>query len=161
MASERYDWYVEERLESLAIMHLTRRPDLKVIHEVRQRGRVADLLVEIVDSDRPGWKTFGVELKGAKSPTTAEQAGEAMSELLPRFLDEHGEPTFPYCLFYFTMDDGQGYVTWIAEPVMRAGSPKLLYHRRSACTPLDRAALDRLVEQVRAWYEAYHTAIRA
>jgi hypothetical protein len=161
VAGKRYDWYVEERVESLAIMHLTRRPDLRVIREVRERDRVVDLLVEILDSDRPSWKTFGVELKGTKAPASMEEANKVMGLSLRRFLDTYGEPTFPYCLFYFTMDDGQGYVTWIAEPVMREGRPKLLYHRTSDCAPLDRGALDRVVEQVQAWYEAYHTAIKA
>ena len=161
MARNRFDWYVDERLESLAIMHLTRRADLNVIREIRERGRLVDLVVEIIDSNRPGWKTFGVELKGSKSPVTVDEADKVMGEFLRRFLDAHGEPTFPYCLFYFTMDDGQGYVTWIAEPVMRAGSPKLLYHRTSACAALDRKALDRIVDQVQAWYGAYHSAIRA
>ena len=80
---------------------------------------------------------------------------------LRRFLDTYGDPTFPYCLFYFTMDDGRGYVTWIAEPVLKEGCPKLLYHRASACRPLDRGALDRVVEQIQAWYEAYQSAIKA
>src|SRR5262249_50377285 len=110
---------------------------------------------------RAGWKTFGVGLKGSKSPVTVDEADKVMGEFLGRFLDAHGEPTFPYCLFYFTMDDGQGYVTWIAEPVMRAGSPKLLYHRTSACAALDRKALDGMVDQVQTGYGAYHSAIRA
>ena len=66
MAGKRYDWYIGERVESLAIMHLTRRPDLRVIRDVRERDRIADLLVEILDSDRPGWKTFGVYLHGTQ-----------------------------------------------------------------------------------------------
>ncbi len=161
MDRKRFDWYVEERVESLAIMHLTRRPDLRVVREFREDGRVVDLLVAVAGTDRAGWKKFGVGLGGRKESFRSGEANTEMSHFLGQFLDQYGEPTFPYCLFYFTMDDGRGYVTWLAEPVVREGSPRLRFHRTADCAPLDRGAVDRIVGQVEAWYDAYHSAIRA
>ena len=63
-------------------------------------------------------------------------------------------------MFYFTIDDGQGFVTWIAEPVIKGGRLELQYHRAAACTQLDREALDRIVEPVNAWYDAYYSDIK-
>ena len=160
MASKTLDWYIGERTESLAIMHLTRRQDLNIRREIRDGDRVVDLMVEIGDSQRPGWKKFGVELKGVKAPVTIAQANKLLATSLRRFFKDHGDPTLPVCLFIFSMDDGQGYVTWIAEPVIREGRPKLQYHTAADCTLLDRRALDRIVERVNAWYDVYYNDIK-
>jgi hypothetical protein len=154
------DWFIGERAESLAIMHLTRRPDLIARREVRGGDGVVDLVVEIADAARPGWKKFGVYLQGTKTPVTAEHANKVLGPSLRRFLGDFGEPTFLFCLFYFTMDDGRGYVAWIAGPVIREGRPKSQYHTSADCTMLDREALDRIVDRVNAWYEAYYGAIK-
>jgi hypothetical protein len=160
MAAKTLDWFIGERTESLAIMHLTRRQDLSVRREIRDGDRVVDLMVEIGDSQRPGWKKFGVELKGVKTPVTIEQANKLLATSLRGFFKDHGDPPLPVCLFLFSMDDGQGYVTWIAEPVIREGRPKLQYRKVADCAPLDRGALDRIVERVNAWYDAYYNDIK-
>lgn len=155
------DWFIAERLESLAIMHLTRRRDLIVRRETREGDRVVDLMVEIVGSEGSGWKKFGVHLQGTKTPVTVEHANKVLGLSLRRFLNHYGEPTLPFCLFYFSMDDGQGYATWIAEPVIKEGRPKLQYHKVANCFVLDRQALDRVVECVNAWYDAFYGAMKA
>jgi hypothetical protein len=160
VARKASDWFIGERMESLAIVYLTRRPDLTVRRETREGDRVVDLMVEIVDPERPGWKKFGVHLQGTKTPVTVDQANKAATLDLRRFRSTYGEPTLPYCLFYFTIDDGQAYVTWIAEPVIRGGRPKLQYHKVADCTQLDREALDRIVERINAWYDAYYSDIK-
>ena len=155
--------FVAERAESLAIIHLTRRPDLIVRREIRAVDRVMDLLVEIAEPGAsPGWKKFGVYLQGTKTPVTVSDANRKLTFSLRRFFNDHGEPAIPFCLFYFTMEDNQGYFTWVAEPMVDEGRSRLKYHREKAnCVLLDDGALDRIVEAVDAYYVAfYQSAIR-
>lgn len=164
MAGKTSERFIVERVEALAIMHLTRRPDLVVRRGLWQDSEVAGLLVEIRERGRPsGWKTFGVYLDGAKAPMTMREANARLKTSLGRFFDDHGKPTIPYSLFYFTMEDDRGYVTWVAEPVVEPGRYKLKYHEsRADCVRLDREALDGIVAAVDAYYEAlYGAAIQA
>lgn len=162
MARKKPEWFKDLRLPSLAIMHLTRRPDLRVKQEVQVGGKVLDLMVEIADGTGPAWKRFGVYLQGTTAPLTTEQANKSQGRTLRQFLEDYGEPTLPFCLFDFAVTEGQGFVTWIAEPLVRDGSPTLKYHDRTDFIPLDQAALDRIVDQVNAYFEAIRRrAIRA
>jgi hypothetical protein len=162
MAQKKPEWFKDLRLPSLAIMHLTRRPDLRVKQEVRVGGKVLNLMVEIVDGDRPAWKRFGVYLQGTTSPVTIERANKVLDISLRRFFDDYGEPTLPFCLFYFAVTEGQGFVTWIAEPLVKDGSATLKYRDKADLMVLDQEALDRIVEQVNSYFEAIRRrAIRA
>ena len=144
-------------------MHLTRRPDLTVRREVRAVGQVLDLLVEITEKGTPtGWKKFGIYLQGTKTPVTVSDANSKLKISLRRFFNNYGEPAIPFCLFYFTMEDNQGYFTWVAEPVVDEGRFRLKYHKDKAdCVLLDDQVLDQIVEAVNAYYVAlYKNAIR-
>ncbi|MBV8069319.1 MAG: hypothetical protein JO270_05400, partial [Acidobacteriaceae bacterium] len=76
---------------------------------------------------------------------------------------EYGEPALPFCLFHFTMEDNQGYFTWVAEPVVEEGRQFLKYHREDApATRLDQRVLDLIVASVDAYYDTlYKSAVRA
>jgi hypothetical protein len=162
MARKKPEWFKELRLPSLAIMHLTRRPDLQVKQEVRMGSKVLDLMVEIVDGEGPAWKKFGVYLQGTMSPVTIEHANKVLSISLRRFFNDYGEPTLPFCLFYFTVAEGQGFVTWIAEPLVKDGAATLKYYEKADFIVLDQEALDHIVDQVNTYYEAIRSrAIRA
>lgn len=162
MARKKPEWFKDLRLPSLAIMHLTRRSDLRVERGVRVGGKVLDLMVEIVDGDGPAWKRFGVHLRGTTSPVTIEHANKALTLSLRRFLDDYGEPTLPFCLFYFAVGEGRGLVAWIAEPMVEGGSPTLKYHDKAEFVELDQEALDRIVDRVNSYFEAIRSrAIRA
>ena len=162
MARKKPEWFKDLRLPSLAIMHLMCRPDLRVKQEVRVGSKVLDLMVEIVDGDGPAWKRFGVYLQGTTSPVTIEHANKVLILSLRRFLNDYGEPTLPFCLFYFAVGEGQGFVTWIAEPLVKDGVPTLKYHDKADFIALDQEALDRIVDQVNSYFEAIRSrAIRA
>ena len=154
MSRKKPEWFKELRLPSLAIMHLTRRPDLRVKPMVRSGSKVLDLIVEIVDGEGPAWKTFGVYLQGTMSPVTIKRANQVSNLSLQRFFGDYGQPTLPFCLFYFTVAEGQGFVTWIAEPLVEDGSPTLKYHEKAASVALDQQAIDRIVDQVVTYYGA-------
>jgi hypothetical protein len=59
------------------------------------------------------------------------------------------------------MQDNQGYFAWLVEPVLtEEGAPKLRPTTPTELVPLDSECLDRLVRQVRAWYEALFAALK-
>ena len=62
---------------------------------------------------------------------------------------------YPVCLFHFTMDDDQGYYTWVAEPAVTDAGPRLLMHETPHCRKLDNVALDEIVARVDGWYDAF------
>lgn len=119
-----------------------------------------DLIVEVVEEGRPlNWKRFGVYLQGTRSPVTLPDANSKLKISLGRFFHNYGEPSIPFCLFYFTMEDNRGYFTWVSQPVVdERGHPRLKYHREGAnCVELDLEALDSIVDSVNVYYEALYS----
>ena len=114
-------WFIAERARALAIVLLTRRSDL-VVREAKQEYGF-DLLVEI-KSRKSAARRLGVLLQGGLSPVEEQQADEVLKPSVQRFRRSE-PPSFPACLFYFTMEDNQAYYTWIAEPLITDdGKPK-------------------------------------
>jgi hypothetical protein len=98
-------------------------------------------------------------LRGSKAAVTETHVDRILSTSL-RWLQGHGEAPYPYGLFFFTMDDNQGYFTWAAEPVVSDGLSKLIYHEKSRCVKLDQPALDRIVDQVNECYDAFDKMVK-
>src|SRR5262245_29956917 len=126
------DWFLTERTHALAVVHLTRRPDLEVAEVRRDMG--LDLIVSINrQAERPTVRQFGVTLKGTVKPVTPEYLNRVLRPSMQSFRQIGGYP-YPVCLFYFTMADDQGYYTWIAEPLVTGdGKPKLELHGAADC----------------------------
>src|SRR5262245_50371059 len=96
---------------------------------------------------------FGVLLRGVPSPTTADQANGALGLTLGQFRGMR-KFTYPVCLFFFTLRDEQGYFSWLAEPVVNDGAPKLVHRNKANCVPLTDELLGQVVEKIVAWYDA-------
>lgn len=155
------DWFLGDRARALAIMHLTRRDDLIVKDVIRGADRSEDLSVQIRDPNRPGLRRFGVEVKGSMASFDGTHADRALRPILRRFRDG-GEVPYPFCLLYFTMEDDRGYFAWLAEPIVDGeGRPRLHYPDEPHYHRLDRPSLDRTVECVNEWYDAFYSTIRA
>ena len=147
------NWFVEERSHALAMMHLTRRPDL-VIREESHKDWGLDFIVEIAKDESASLRVFGVQVKGSASAVTDDQANKFLMSTFDAFLRvEHFY--FPICVFYFTMADNKARYTWVAEPVVtQRGKPKLERRTKAECEILDVDSLGLLVERVDSWYEA-------
>ena len=59
--------------------------------------------------------------------------------------------TCPVCLFFFTMSDERAYFSWLAEPVLTDGAPKLIHDGKADCVELTDDRLDRVVERIVEW----------
>jgi hypothetical protein len=142
-----------KRVQALAIMYLTRRSDLSV-EEVRGEDTGLDLMVRFTSGGKDGVRQFGVQLRGVWSPVTKEDADKLAGRSL-REAQRYGPFALPVCLFLFAMEANHGWHTWVAEPVVEAGTAHLRLPSNADCQPLDRAALDEVVARVDRWYDAF------
>jgi len=144
---------VGKRAAALATVYLTRRPDLTIRDETADVG--IDLLVCLHPEEKEGLRQFGVQVKGALSAVTADHANKVLGPSMQRLL-RYGPFPFPVVLFFFTMENDQGWHAWAAKPVIASdGSPKLRQQGEADCRPLDEQAVDEIVDQVDRWYDAF------
>jgi hypothetical protein len=68
---------------------------------------------------------------------------------------------YPVCLFFFTLRDEQAFFSWLAEPVVTDGAPKLVHHDRANCAELTDELMDRVVDRIVAWYDAVEALLIA
>jgi hypothetical protein len=149
---------IAERVRSLAIVHLTRRPDLNVAEETADVG--FDLRVTMLPGEKLGVRQFGVELKGVWRRVTAGHANKVLRPALQHLLRYAPYP-YPIVVFFFTMEDDQGWYTWAAEPVVSGEVCELVNHGDASCRPLDAQAVDEVVAAVDRWYDAKYLSYPA
>jgi hypothetical protein len=132
---------------------LTRRPDLTIREATADIG--IDLLVRLHPEGKEGVRQFGVEIRGVLSAVTADHANKILGPSMQKML-RNGPFPFPVVLFFFAMEDDQGWYAWVAEPVIESdGSPELRQHGEADCRPLDDEYVDEIVDRVDRWYDAF------
>ena len=158
MSKNGNEWFLSERAKAMAWMHLTQRDDLLVTRAGADIG--LDYLVSLTkQKEKPSLRQFSVILRAARKAVNPERLDKLLRPSMESW-QKVGEYPYPVCLFYFTMEDNQGYYTWVAEPILTDdGKPRLKCHAAASCKPLDRPALDRIVSQVSAWYDAFFSTI--
>src|SRR4051812_11524019 len=107
-------WYLEERARALAMVYLTRRTDLVVTQEQKEPG--LDYLIDIASDDKVGVRRFGLELRASAAPVVTEEGANARLRPTMKNLQRLGQFPFPVCLFYFTMQNNEGFFVWVSEP---------------------------------------------
>jgi hypothetical protein len=151
---EKKNWYIEARAEQLAILYLSRRDDLKITKSYANCG--PDFLVSVCKDHELTGRVFGVQIKGIMSLKPISQGlsdGNEIKLNIGKTLVLKDIP-FPLCLFAFAMDNDEGYVRWIKEPVVNPeGRPTLLFNKAYLFKKLTKEELDHIVEQVNLWYE--------
>ncbi|MBY0230017.1 MAG: hypothetical protein K2W96_12105 [Gemmataceae bacterium] len=155
--SERSEWFVAERTRSLAMIHLTRRDDLLVSNGGEGAGLQFIVRIE-KEKGRPALRQFGLFLRGSRGPATLAQVEKSLRPTMQSFA-RLGPFPYPVALFHFMMEDDQGCFAWVAEPEVADGAPRLVLREAPACLPLDRAALDGIVDRVDAWYDAFFSRV--
>jgi len=145
--------FIAERVRALAVVYLTRREDLIVSEETTDVG--VDLWVTLDLEDTEGHRKFGVELGGDWKAVKADHVNEVLHPSMQRVL-RHGPFPFPVVLFFFTMENNEGWYTWVAEPVVSLGGDfEIVQRGEASCRPLNSEAIDRIVEAVDRWYDAF------
>jgi hypothetical protein len=150
--------FLAERARALATVILTRRGDLTVVETRQDTG--LDFHVSIDREDKPMRLTFGILLRGVTSPVTIDQANKVLGPTMGQFQGMR-KFTYPLCLFFFAMRDDQAFFSWLAEPVVTGGAPKLIHHLNASCVELTDDLLGRVIEQIVAWYDAVEAVLIA
>src|SRR5262245_55342997 len=109
MDRELKEWFVVERARALAMVLLTRRDDL-LVKETREESGV-DYTVYIRSEEGVGKRPFGVCLASVMGPVTPEAACKQLKPVVAK-VQSLGPFHFPICLFYFVVNNDQGYYAW-------------------------------------------------
>lgn len=145
-------WFVMERAESLLVVHLTRRDDLKI--ERQPFGSWSDYLVHI--HKKKSGRIFGVSLMGQRNLRVSPTGEETKFPLILNLsAPSHARiEDLPFCFVVFDIDDNNGFYRWFREPAIDAeGRATLVDHEDNRFAPFDRPALDHIVHQVNQWYD--------
>ena len=149
MATTPEPWYVTERSEALAGVLLTSRSDVRIWKKTQLDDRLV-LHVAIGNSSQVSPQLFVVQVKGTLSSDPDEWA----ATVEPWFLDPNEANWLPSCVFVVNVRETKAFFAWLAEPQvddvvgLRASSRKVRFY------PLDTAAVDQIVDQVKAYYQA-------
>lgn len=151
MTESAKELFLADRIRALATVILTRRDDVTITETKESTG--LDLHVYIDREDKPMRLAFGVLLRGAFSPMLLENLNKILLPTLGQFQGMR-KFTYPVCLFFFTMRDEKAYFSWLAEPVVADGAPKLIHHNKANCSEFTNESLNQIVERIVAWYDA-------
>jgi hypothetical protein len=144
--------YLGQRLEALAIIHLTRRKDL-VVTKANLAG--VNLIVYITSPNEPSRRTFGLMVKGTTEAIADErQATRLMNSM--EIEQKGGQLMMPVCVFLFSMRDDQGFFDWQAQPRLEDGKVQLPLKTEFEAKRLDPVALDGLIDEVNRWYDSLY-----
>jgi hypothetical protein len=103
---------------------------------------------------------FGALLRGISSPATPEQAKKVLGPTMGQFQGMR-KFTYPVCLLVFTTREEQAFFSWLAEPVIRDGAPKLVHRSTPNCVELTDEWMGHVLEQIVAWYDAVEPVLIA
>lgn len=142
---------IEQRAESFAYLYLTANKRLSVFQQYRERNPALDFLVKIKDRALATSGEFGVEVEGAlANGCELPLTDAALLDIKPKRL--HVDSAIPVCLFVFFVDVDCGYYRWLREPVLD-GTFHLKNNDSAWFQPLNEAALNAIIMQVRQWYK--------
>ena len=158
MTDEARELFLADRARALAAVILTRREDLTIADTRQSTG--LDLHVSIVREDKPMRLAFGVLLRSVSSPMSADIANQILGPTMGQFQGMR-KFTYPVCLLFFTMRDEKAYFSWLAEPILTSGAPKLVHLAKANCVELTDERLGQLIEQIVNWYDAVETVLIA
>lgn len=158
MTNESREHFIGDQVRALATILLTRRGDLTIVETKKDTG--LDLHVTIDREDKPMRLVFGVLLRGVPSSVTPDHANKVLGPTLGQFQGMR-KFTYPVCLFFFTLREEQAFFSWLAEPLVTEGVPKLVHHNKADVVPLTDDLLDEIVRQVVTWYDVVETVLIA
>ncbi|HTE18300.1 MAG TPA: hypothetical protein VK689_07950 [Armatimonadota bacterium] len=147
-------WYLGERAVHLAIVALTRVPEVTVTRE--ERGYGVDLLVSLGGANSGG-RVFGVEVKGVRRIADAvDREWRVRTQYRVQLERLAGDAPFPVGFLVFDMSDDAGYFGWFLEPVvpLNDSAPQVRPVPDLRVEQLTPARLREVIASVSEWYDA-------
>jgi DNA-binding phage protein len=150
-------WYFSFRSEALTALYLTRRDDLTI--SKLEADKKIKFLVQIAQNSTISdiSRVFGVAVKGNVSSTNLVQEDELLKinigldnfKLLQNL-------NFPICLFFFYVDNNQGYYKWLLEPVTEnVNNSSLKFNEENDFKIVTDSEIDNIVNLVNNWYDKH------
>src|SRR5439155_15954537 len=139
MTNETKERFIADQVRALATIVLTRRGDLTIVETKKDTG--LDFHVYIDREDKPMRLMFGVLLRGVPSPVTPAHANTVLGPTMGQFQGLR-KFTYPVCLFLFATREEQAFFSWLAEPAINGGGPKLVHPNTANIVPLTTELLD-------------------
>ncbi|MEA5579301.1 DUF4365 domain-containing protein [Anabaena sp. UHCC 0451] len=149
-------WYIGLRSEALAVVYLTRRDDLIVSQQEKDKDTGLDLLVKITKDGNYTGRIFGVEVKAIVSSSDVIQHNDIFKLKNNKYknLKVFRDLPFPVCLFFFTLDNDKGYYKWILEPIIKDGNNVALkFNENEELKNLNDEEIDNIIAMVNNWYD--------
>ena len=143
-------WFFQERAAWFAKVVLTRRPDV-VVGTYAGTDMGIDLLVEVLKDGKSTRRFFGVQLVADMDLPNVKDANGRVRSHLGR---DSFEAELPVCAFVIGVRKPEGIYRWVVEPAVDNGRPLLRRDAETRWHALDEAGVDRLIDQVDAWYDA-------
>ncbi|BAZ28236.1 hypothetical protein NIES4074_06670 [Cylindrospermum sp. NIES-4074] len=147
-------WYIKLRSNALAIVYLTRRDDLIVSQQ--QKGTGLDLLVTITKDGNHRGRIFGVEVKATVSSSELIQHQNSFRlKNIRHNIESFKDLPFPFCLFFFTLDNDKTYYKWILEPIVKyENDVTLKFNGNTVLKNLNDESIDNIITIVNRWYDS-------
>ena len=149
MSNTKESWFVAERSEALAGLLLTSRSDVRVRSE-RKLDDGVDFFVEINTGEALSTRVFVVQVRG----TTSSNPDDWMRTVKPLFKTGGSTIYLPACVFVVNVRDNRACYAWLAEPSVEPNGATLRFSESGTFHDLDEAAVGRIVDRVKAWYDA-------
>lgn len=147
-------WYIGRRAESLAIVYLTRRDDLIISQPTPNQG--LDFLITITKDGVYTGRLFGVEVKATDSTSNLKKHNDILKLDKKRLsiLEKFKDLPFPVCLFFFILENDQGYSKWILEPKIDGERQvKLHFNEDDDLKKLDDKEIANIISSINSWYD--------
>ncbi len=151
MATTPEPWYVTERSEALAGILLTSRNDVRIWKKTQLDDRLLfHVAIDTGDPVSSATQLFVVQVKGTMSADPNEWTQD-----VNRFFKTPGHVLhLPVCVWVVNVRENKAYFAWVAEPETTERGVKLRFHTTGSFLPLDTAAVNQIVDRVKAWYAA-------
>ncbi|MHC5939348.1 DUF4365 domain-containing protein [Nostoc sp.] len=147
-------WYIGRRAESLAVVYLTRRDDLIISQPTPNQG--LDFLITITKDGVYTGRLFGIEVKATNSTSNLKKHNEILKLDKDRLsiLEKFKDLPFPVCLFFFILENDQGYYKWILEPKIDGENQvKLHFNEDDELKNLDDKEIANIISSINSWYD--------
>ncbi len=151
-------WFVGDRAENLAIVLLTRFP-VSVRRETDNHQGL-DLRV-VVDPDKPGFREFGIEIKGAtRISQLVDQHHRVRAAAIRASRQVLKDCPFPVALMMFDVTRDEGFFGWLLAPVVSGAQAGLTEVDPVSVEPATNETIAHALSQIRDWYKAGPWRIR-
>ncbi len=145
-------WFVGDRAQNLAIVLLTRFP-VSVKRETNN-DRGLDLRAA-VDPDKPGFREFGVEIKGTtRISQLVDQHHHVHAERIRASRRLLKDCPFPVAVMVFDVTTDEGFFGWLLAPVVSGARAGLAEVDPVSVEPATNETIAQALSQVRNWYKA-------